>query len=77
VVPDSSTIELEVHTRGLEVLASIDNKSFIVRDGARFRIKRSEYHTFLAQTQNISFYDTLKDRVMWGVDKRDVKPEKF
>lgn len=71
VVPDTSNVELEVRTRGKEVLASIDNNSFLVGDGARFGIKKSKYSAFLAQVQNISFYDTLRDRVMWGLDKRD------
>ncbi len=71
VLPDTSVIELQVRTRGQELLASLDNSSFIVGDGARFRITKSKYSTFLAQLQNISYYDTLRDRVMWGLDKRD------
>ncbi len=71
VIPDTSVVTLEVRTRGREVMASLDNSSFIVGDGARFTIKKSEFSVFLMQTQNISFYDTLRDRVMWGLDKRD------
>jgi len=77
VVPDSSKIELEVRTRGREVLASIDNTSFIVGDGARFTIEKSKNRTFLAHSENISFYDTLRDRTMWGIDKRDGAAQKF
>jgi NAD+ kinase len=71
VIPDSSTMEIKVRTRGKAVLASLDNSPFIVGDGARFTIKKSEYSTFLAHVQNISFYDTLRNKVMWGLDKRD------
>lgn len=77
VVPDDSIIEWEVRTRGREVLISLDNSSFIVGDGARFTIRKSNYHTFFAQTQNISFFDTLRDKIMWGLDKRDSAVEKF
>jgi NAD+ kinase len=58
-------------------MASLDNNSFIVGDGARFTIRKSKYHTFFAHVQNISFYDTLRDRIMWGLDKRDGSMEKF
>ncbi|MDR1671370.1 MAG: NAD(+)/NADH kinase [Alistipes sp.] len=71
VVPDSTVITVEVRSRGHEVLASLDNQSFIVGDGARFTIKKSEFPVFLIRLQNISFYDTLRDRTMWGMDRRD------
>ncbi len=71
VVPDSAKIELQVRTRGHEVLASIDNAPAIVGDGARFTIRKANFHAFFAHTQNISFYDTLRDRIMWGLDRRD------
>ena len=77
VLPDSSIIELEVHTRGSAVLASLDNASFLVKDGAHFTIKKSEYYTFMAHIKNISFYDTLRDKILWGLDKRDASYEKF
>jgi NAD+ kinase len=77
VVPDTSTVEMTVRTRGKAVLASLDNSSFIVGDGAHFTVRRSNFYAFLAQTQNISFYDTLRDRIMWGVDRRDTPLKTF
>ncbi|MDR2891250.1 MAG: NAD(+)/NADH kinase [Alistipes sp.] len=76
-VPDTSIIEFEVRTRGREVLASLDNNSFIVRDGARFTIKKSKHSTILALPRDASFYDTLRDKIMWGIDKRDDIVNKF
>ena len=71
VIPDTSVMTFEVRTRGRQALASLDNRSFTVEDGARFTIKKSEFSVFLTRIQNISFYDTLRDRTMWGVDRRD------
>jgi NAD+ kinase len=71
VMPDTDPLTFEVRTRGREALASLDNMSYTVKDGARFTIKKSDFSVFLIQTQNISFYDTLRDRTMWGLDKRD------
>jgi NAD+ kinase len=71
VGPDTSVVTFEIRTRGHRALVSLDNRSFMVGDGARFTIKKSEYSAFLMQIQNISFYDTLRDRTMWGMDKRD------
>ncbi len=71
VLPDTSVITFELRTRGREALASLDNTSFLVGDGAKFTIKKSEFSVFLMNIQNISFYDTLRDRTLWGVDRRD------
>lgn len=76
VVPDGSAVEFEVRTRGGEVMASIDNNGFIVKDGARFRIAKSKFKTRLAHIDDSSFYDTLRDRIMWGADKRNFALEK-
>ncbi len=73
VLPDTSVLHFELRTRGREALASLDNTSFLVGDGARFTVKKADFSAFLMQIQNISFYDTLRDRTMWGVDKRDKK----
>ena len=72
VVPDSTVVTFEVRTRGRQAMASLDNTSFLVEDGARFTVKKAEFSAFLMQIQNISFYDTLRDRTMWGVDRRDL-----
>ncbi|MDR2894769.1 MAG: NAD(+)/NADH kinase [Alistipes sp.] len=77
VLPDSAKVGFQVHSRGGRVQVSLDNVSYIVDDGASFTISKSKYHTFLAHVQNISFYDTLRDKVMWGLDTRDNAQEKF
>ena len=73
VIADTAALTFEVRTRGREALVSLDNRSFFVVDGARFTVKKSDFSVFLMQVQNISFFDTLRDRTMWGMDRRDGK----
>lgn len=68
VIPERSRITLVVHTRGAEATLSLDNRTCTVADGARFEIKRSAERIFLASRYNISFYDTLRNKMMWGID---------
>lgn len=70
VIPDSSTITLSVNTRSNVASVSIDNRTFEVKDGARFTVKLSPKSITLAVPHNISFYDTLRNKMMWGVDIR-------
>ncbi len=71
VLPDTAKIEMKISSRGKDVAVSLDNQSFIVSDGARFTVKKSIFSTFLVHLQNISFYDTLRNKMMWGMDKRN------
>ena len=70
VAPDSSTISLAIHTRKGEASISVDNRTFAVTDGEKIEVKISEKKIYLAVPHNISFYDTLRNKLMWGVDNR-------
>ena len=70
VAPDSSTISLAIHTRKGEASISVDNRTLPVTDGEKIEVKISEKKIYLAVPHNISFYDTLRNKLMWGVDNR-------
>ena len=73
VVPDSSRIRITVESRDPHAVAAIDNEIFTIRNGSSFTITRAEEQVFLVKLQNISFYDTLKEKMMWGLDGRESK----
>ena len=68
VIPDSSVVELDVDPRHRTVTVSLDNRTYEIDRPTRFTVKRSERSIFLAVPHNISFYDTLRNKMMWGVD---------
>ncbi|MBR5830759.1 MAG: NAD(+)/NADH kinase, partial [Tidjanibacter sp.] len=73
VVPDSSRIRITIDARDPHAVAAIDNESFTIPNGSSFTITRAEEQVFLVKLQNISFYDTLKKKMMWGLDGRESK----
>lgn len=72
VVPDKSLITLKVHTREENFGVSLDNQNYSALDGAFFSVSRAEKAVFLVHLKNISFYETLRNKMMWGMDSRDV-----
>lgn len=70
VIPDSCEVLFRVHSRGDGAQLSIDNKTYQIDDGSEFRVRRAEKHIFLGVPHNISFYDALRKKMMWGVDIR-------
>ena len=72
VVPDDSSIRLKVSSREREFSISIDNQYYKACNGASFHVSKDEKSIFLVRFQNISFYDTLRNKMMWGIDSRDL-----
>ena len=70
VMPDTSLIELRIKTRHSKALVSIDNRTFKVCDGTLLTIKKAKRYIRLAVPRNISFFDSLRNKMMWGVDNR-------
>ncbi len=73
VVPDRSEVTMVVNGREPVALATVDNLNYTVRGGSVFRLRKSGKEVFLVALQNISFYDTLRNKMMWGFDRRGAK----
>lgn len=70
VIPDSSRIELRVRMRHSAAFATLDNRSYPAATNARFTIRKADEAILLAVPHNISFYDSLRNKMMWGLDLR-------
>jgi NAD+ kinase len=70
VIPDSRIVTLRIHSRGGEALISADNRTCTIRDGGEVRVRLADRRVILAMPHNNTFYDTLREKMMWGVDKR-------
>ena len=70
VIPSSSDVRLKVHARHAEISIATDNETCPIPEGAEFRVRLASRRFFLAVPHNISFYDTLRKKMMWGVDIR-------
>ena len=70
VMPDSSVVNLHIKCRDNEVSISVDNRTFKISNDTTLTIHRAERYIRLAVPHNISFFDTLRNKMMWGVDIR-------
>ena len=70
VIPDRSKVTFRVHARHAGAFATIDNRSWPIPAEATFSAELAEERIFLAVPHNISFYDTLRKKMMWGIDLR-------
>ncbi|MDE6858420.1 MAG: NAD(+)/NADH kinase [Alistipes sp.] len=70
VVPDTSRITLRLLSPAGDAFCSLDNRTEALAEGAEIEVSLAARRIFLAVPHNISFYDTLRNKMMWGVDVR-------
>jgi len=71
IIPDTWTIELEVHSRSQNYLVAIDGRSKVLEHKTKLLIRKADYTVLIIKQLNHTFFDTLKNKLMWGVDKRN------
>ncbi len=71
IVPDSWTIDLEVYSRSRSFLLALDGRSKVLEQKTVLRLTKADFTAKLIKPQNQTFFDTLKNKLLWGVDKRN------
>jgi len=71
IVPDNWVIELDVVSRNNSYLISIDGRSKILQQSTRLRINKADYYIEILKPLSHTFFDTLRNKLLWGVDKRN------
>ena len=70
VMPDTSVVSLHIDTRKNDASISVDNRTFKIANNTLLTIKKAKRYIRLAVPHNISFFDSLRNKMMWGVDIR-------
>ena len=71
IVPDTWIIELEVNSRSLCYLVALDGRSKVLDLKTKLHISKADFTIKVIKQLNHTFFDTLKNKLMWGVDKRN------
>lgn len=70
VIPDSYTIKLRVESRNEYFLIALDGRSEIFPAGIELKISKADYTAKVIKRYNHTFYQTLREKLMWGADIR-------
>ncbi|MCF6356720.1 MAG: NAD kinase [Draconibacterium sp.] len=71
VVPDNSEITLKVAGRGTQFLTSLDFRSVTVEMETVIKVKKAAFKLKTLQLPEQPFFNTLRNKLMWGIDKRN------
>ncbi|MDG1031670.1 MAG: NAD kinase [Flavobacteriaceae bacterium] len=72
VISDEIKIELSVEGREESHLLSLDSRINSLKNNVKIKIKKANYKIKLASFKNNSFYKTLRSKLLWGEDRRNV-----
>ena len=72
VISDEIKIELSVEGREESHLLSLDSRINSLKNNVKIKIKKANYKIKLASFQNNSFYKTLRSKLLWGEDRRNI-----
>ncbi len=70
VVDDSSIISLKVESRSHMFLVSVDGESRVLDESVSIQVRKDDYTLRVVKRIGHTFYETLRDKLMWGADVR-------
>lgn len=71
VISDDSIVKLDVESRSHNFLAAIDGRSDTLTEGTEVIIHRAPFTTKIIKRKGYRLFDSLKEKMMWGADKRE------
>jgi len=70
IITDDCEIRLEIDSRTNSFLASVDGRSEVFNQSTVLHIKKADYTIKVVKQKEHTFFNTLRNKLMWGVDKR-------
>jgi NAD+ kinase len=71
VIPDNTQIKLKVSGREDNYLVSLDSRIASVPNAAELTIEKTNFQINMVEIPNETFLKTLRNKLMWGEDKRN------
>lgn len=71
VIPDNCCIRIQVKSRNANFVVSTDSTSFVVDENTSLHISKEKFYINLVRLPNHTFSKTLREKLMWGLDKRN------
>ena len=71
IISSEDIVVLEIESRNPNYRVSLDSRSENVMASVKLRIKRADFLISLVKLHNHDFLSTLRNKLNWGVDKRN------
>jgi NAD+ kinase len=60
-----------VEGRSPNYLVTLDSRSEVIESSTELTIKKADFYAHLIKLENQSFFTTMRNKLLWGLDKRN------
>lgn len=71
VIPDSTIVSFEVESRSDDIICALDSRREIVDKNVLLAVRRENFLMNLVRLNENNFLQTLRNKLSWGLDKRN------
>jgi NAD+ kinase len=71
IVPDSNIISFEIESRSEQIICALDSRREIIHKNVTLAVKKESFTISLVRLSENSFLQTLRNKLTWGLDKRN------
>jgi NAD+ kinase len=71
IVPDSNIISFEIESRSDQIICALDSRREVVSKDVQLAIKKESFDINLVRLSENNFLQTLRNKLTWGLDKRN------
>ena len=71
VVPNNQELTLKVSGRDENYLLSLDRRYEVISTDIELKLKKASFKVKLVKHDERTFFSTLREKLMWGVDSRN------
>jgi len=71
IISDTDKISLKVESRSKNYRVSLDSRTIKVDNSVIIHIRKADFHIKLVRLEKVNFIETLRNKLLWGIDKRN------
>ncbi len=71
IVPDNNIISFEIESRADQIICALDSRREIVSKDVQLAVKKERFDISLVRLSENNFLQTLRNKLTWGLDKRN------
>jgi NAD+ kinase len=71
IVPDDNVISFEIESRSEQIICALDSRREIVNKNVQLAVRKESFGINLVRLSENNFLQTLRNKLTWGLDKRN------
>ncbi len=71
IVPDNNIISFEIESRAEHIICALDSRREIVSKDVQLAVRKESFDIQLVRLSENNFLQTLRNKLTWGLDKRN------